>query len=158
AVHAYQARLHPARLHPRPPVNGVTLERITNPTPVNAQLNPPFQQVLVQSLQAVPGKGYNVVFISVRNSTRRTFDPASGLTVRVTGHPPGQSFPILTRAQQWKPGQVLVFYFLTKKYYPLTPPQSAGFEFNFVLPRVVAIPGPSGFFQRIKFNPATFAR
>src|SRR5262245_10791968 len=35
-----------------------TLFRITNPTPFNTRLVPPFQQVLVQSRQPIPGQIY----------------------------------------------------------------------------------------------------
>lgn len=151
------ARSLPARApHQWAPVTGVTMERITNPTPVNTRMVPPFPQVQVQSLTPVPGGSYNVVFITVRNSTTQTFDASSGLAVKVTGQSAAHAYPILTGDQQWKPREVFVFYFLTKEYYPLRPRQSAGFEFNFVNPRVVAIPGPSGFFQRIKYNPDTF--
>jgi hypothetical protein len=148
-----------AQAHQRPaPVAGVTLERITNPTPFNTRLIPPFKQVQVQTLQPVPGQVYNVIFVTMRNSTKRTFDATSGMAVKVTGQNPRHAYPILTGTEQWRPGQVLVFYFFTKQYYPLRPVESAGFEFNFANPRVVAIPGPSGFFQRIRYNPATFAR
>ena len=135
---------------------GITMERITNPTPVNTRIIPPLQQVAVQDRQPVPGQSYNVVFITLRNSTGRTFDASDGFEARITGQGPGESVPVLSGTEDWKPGEVLVFYFLTKDYYPLRPIQSAGFEFNFVNPRVVAIPGPSGFFQRITYIPETF--
>ena len=48
-----------------------TLMRITNPTPVNAQLTPPFGQVLVQPGPPQAGKLINVFFMTVRNSTAR---------------------------------------------------------------------------------------
>ncbi len=38
-------------------------------------------------------------------------------------------FPILTGNEQWKPGQILVFYVLTKKYYPVSE-VAGGFQFN----------------------------
>ena len=66
-------------------------------------------------------------------------------------------YPILTGNQQWKPGQFIVFYVLTKKYYPVNPQVSAGFTFNFA-PGRVAIPGPSGIFLRLPYKPATFAK
>jgi hypothetical protein len=130
------------------------MNRITNPTPFNARLSPPFMQVLVQSTRPVPGAEYNVLSLSVRNSTARTFDARNGFSVKVTGQ--HLSFPILTGAERWKPGQVIVFYILTKKYYPLRPVVAAGFQFNFA--SGTAIPGPSGIFLRIKYNPATFSR
>ncbi|QDV34712.1 hypothetical protein ElP_26060 [Tautonia plasticadhaerens] len=140
------------------PVSGVTMERITNPTPINTRIVPPLSQVRVQDREPIPGQSYNVVFVTVRNSTGRTFDARDGLAVQVTGQGPGHSYPILSGADTWDPREVFVFYFLTKEYYPLEPVQSAGFEFNFVNPRVVAIPGPSGFFQRILYDPETFPR
>jgi hypothetical protein len=150
------ARAHAVAQQPRSPVTGVTLERITNPTPFNAILKPPFDHVLVQSRQPVPGQVYNVLFITVRNSTNRTFTAGDNLTVKITNQGPNVAFPILSGDRQWVPGQRMVFYLLTKKYYPLSPVQSAGFEFNFANPRVVAIPGPSGIFLRVRYNPATF--
>jgi hypothetical protein len=142
--------------HQRSTVKGVTLERITNPTPFNAQLIPPFDQVLVQVRKPVPGQVYNALFISIRNSTKKTFDASDGLTVRTTDQPANRAVPILTGDAQWRPGQVIVVYQLTKKYYPLAPTESSGFLFNFVHPQVIAIPGPSGIFQRIRYKPDTF--
>jgi hypothetical protein len=104
----------------------------------------------------VSGQVYNVLFISVRNGTARTFDASSGFSVKFTGQ--SQSIPILTGTEQWQPGQVFVFYVLTKKYYPPNPPTSSGFEFDLAGSRGVAIPGPSGIFLRVKYNPATFDR
>ncbi|WP_422922917.1 hypothetical protein [Singulisphaera sp. PoT] len=137
-------------------VTGVTMDRITNPTPFNAILRPPFQQVMVQSRPPKPGQTYNVLFISVYNGTKRTFNASDNLTVKLSNQAPGQAFPVLTGSEQWKPGQRMVFYVLSKQYYPATPVVSAGFQFNFVNPQVTAIPGPSGIFLRLKYNPATF--
>jgi hypothetical protein len=135
-----------------------TLFRITDTSfPLGVNLVPPFQQVLVQSARPEPGAVYNVLQVAVRNGTARTFDAGSGLAVKVTGQSPSQSFPVLTGAEQWKPGQFIVFYVLTKKYYPLRPIVGAGFQFNFA-PGQQAIPGPSGIFLRIKYNPITFPR
>ena len=94
--------------------------------------------------------------VSVRNSTRQTFDAESGFAVRLTGQT--RSFPVLTGTQTWKPGQVMVFYVLTQKYYPVRPATSAGFEFDLAGSRGVAVPGPSGIFLRVKYNPARFPR
>ena len=63
------------------------------------------------------------------------------------------AFPILTGNEQWKPGQVMVFYALTTKYYPVQPAVSAGFVFNFNGSPGIAIPGPSGVFQRVRVQP-----
>ena len=117
---------------------------------------PPFTQVLVQSQQPVPGQVYNVLFVVVRNGTAKTFDASSGFAVKLPQDP--NSFPILTGSQQWKPGQQFVFYVLTKKYYPLPSQVHSGFEFDLGGARSVAIPGPSGIFLRVKYDPATFAR
>ena len=134
---------------------GLKLYRITNPDPFNAQLAPPFRQVLVQSTVSVPGVVYNVLSVSVRNGTARTFDASSGFAVRVTGQT--LSVPVLRGTEQWKPGQVMVFYLLNKKYYALRPITAAGFEFDFNGSRGVAIPGPSGIFLRVRYRPARFA-
>jgi hypothetical protein len=138
------------------PNHGFLVYRITNPNRFNNTLIPPFSQVLVQSRQPVPGQVYNVLFVSVRNGTALTFDASSGFTVKFPGQP--SSFPILTGSEQWKPGQHIVFYVLTKKYYPVPNVVSSGFEFDLGGARSVAIPGPSGIFLRVKYNPATFAR
>jgi hypothetical protein len=130
------------------------LSRITNPTPFNAQLLQPFGQVLVQPGPPPTGKVINVFFVTVRNSTAQTFDASSGFTVGLTGG--HNAFPILTGNEQWKPGQVFIFYALTTKYYPVQPAVSAGFVFNFAGSPGIAIPGPSVVFQRVRYNPATF--
>jgi len=127
--------------------------RITNPSPYNGYLIPPFTQVLVQSRQPVPGQVYNILYITVRNGTAQTFGASSNFLVRLPG---GQSFPILTGSQQWKPGQIFVFYVLTKKYYPLQP-LPGGFQLDLGGSSSTLIPGPSGIFLRIKYNPTTFA-
>jgi hypothetical protein len=138
------------------PKHGFLVYRITNPDPFNNKLIPPFSHVLVQSRLPIPGQVYNVLYLAVRNGTAQTFDASSGFMVRF----PGQhgSFPILTGSEQWKPGQEFVFYVLTKKYYPLPSVVTSGFEFNLGNARSVAIPGPSGIFLRLKYDPAKFAR
>jgi hypothetical protein len=145
---------------PRAPVRGITISRITNPTPVNARLVPPFRQVRVQTNPPVPGQVYNVLYISMRNSTSRTFTAADGLAVKLTVQRPSHAYPILQGDEQWRPGEIFVFYVLTKQDYIslMTPSRSAGFSFNFTDPRTVAIPGPSGFYRRIRYNPETFSR
>jgi|GEM_PF-1103725 len=153
---ALAARAPLAPRHPQQPPFGITMDRITNPTPFNAILTPPFQHVRVQTNAPVPGQVYNVLFLSVWNGTRQTFTANNGLTVRLSNQTAAHAYPILTGDQQWRPGQRIVFYVLTKQYYPLSPQVSAGFQFNFVNPRVTAIPGPSGIFLRLKYNPATF--
>ncbi len=141
-----------AALARRRPPPEFTLSRITNPTPFNAKLTPPFAQVLVQAPQPVVGGVYNLLFISVRNETFQTFTASSGLTANFSG---GLPVSILTGSEQWKPNQVMVFYVITKKYYPPNPVVSAGFRFNFA--GGTGIPGPSGIFLRVKYNPATIA-
>ena len=122
------------------------------------KLVPPFQQVLVQGKKPVPGQVYNVNQVSVKNGTAVTFDASNGFTVRMTNQPRSfRGFPILTGDQQWKPGQILVFYVLTKKYYPVSF-VAGGFQFNTGGRSSTAIPGPSGIFLRVKYNPDTFAR
>src|SRR5262249_42133787 len=127
-----------------------------NPTPVNAILKPPFAHVAVQSRPPVPGRVYNLLFISVYNRSGRTFTASDNLRVRISNQTRTHAYPILTGTQERKPRERLVFYVLTKQYYPLSPKVSAGFQFNFARPQVVAIPGPSGIFLRLKYNPATF--
>jgi hypothetical protein len=121
-------------------------------------LNPPFQQVLVQGTKPVPGQVYNVCDVTVKNGTSVTFTASDGFTVRLTNQPRSfAGFPILTGNEEWKPGQVLVFYVLTKKYYPVSF-VAGGFQFDLGGRSSTAIPGPSGIFLRLKYNPATFAR
>ncbi len=70
--------------HARPAssVPRFTIFRITNTAyPLTVNLKPPFQQVLVQSAQPVPGQVYNVLFLSMRNGTAQTFNASSGLEV-----------------------------------------------------------------------------
>ena len=133
--------------------------RVTN-TPYQApyKLVPPFQQVLVQGRKPIPGQVYNVTDVTVKNGTAVTFDASSGFTVRMTNQPRSfGGFPILTGDEQWKPGQTLVFYVLTKKYYPVSF-VAGGFQFDLGGRSSTAIPGPAGIFLRLKYNPATFAR
>jgi hypothetical protein len=137
-----------------------TLSRITNTKyPYTVDLKPPFQQVLVQAAQPVPGQVYNILELSVRNETRQTFTASNGFSVRLatSGSAIPRSFPILTGNEQWKPQQFITFYVLTKRYYPVNPTVSGGFTFSFD-PGRVAIPGPSGIALRIKYDPARFAR
>jgi hypothetical protein len=136
---------------------GFLVYRITNPNPFNDKLIPPFSgHVLVQARQPVPGQVYNVLQLAMRNGTAQTFTASSGFEVMF----PGQRTrtPILTGDQQWKPGQEFVFYVLTKKYYPLANQVSSGFHFFLGGAESTAIPGPSGIFLRLKYNPATIDR
>lgn len=139
----------------RKPNFGYLVYRITNPTPYNNRLTPIVRNVAVQGIQPVPGQTYNILFVSVRNGTRQTFTATnSQFLVRL---PPAlRSFPILTGDQVWRPGEIFVFYILSKKYYPLPSQVHSGFQFSLDGARSIGIPGPSGIFQRIKYNPATF--
>ncbi len=153
-----RARPDQARRGSSPP--GFTIFRITNTAyPLTVHLTPPFQQVLVQSRAPTPGQVYNVLSLAMRNGTERTFDASSGFAVRLssTGAGTRRWYPILAGAQQWKPGQFIVVYVLSKKYYPVQPVVSGGFTFNFA-PGRVAIPGPSGIFLRLPYRPAAFAK
>ena len=96
----------------------------------------------MQSRQPVPGQVYNVLSLAMRNGTAQTFDAEqrSGRTPIDQWFWVPRWYPILTGTQQWKPGQFIVFYVLTKKYYPVNPEVSGGFTFNFA-PGRVAIPG-----------------
>ncbi len=99
------------------------------------------------------GQTYNVLYVTVRNGTAQTFDANSPFYVRLPNDP--HTYPILTGDQQWKPGQVYIFYILSKKYYPLPSQVHSGYEFSLDGARSVAIPGPSGIYLRVKYDPAT---
>lgn len=132
---------------------GYLVFRVTNPDPGPVYtLTPPFGHVLVQSRQPVPGQVYNILQIAVKNTTNRTFDSSSGFAVRL----PHQRYtPILTGNETWKPGQDIIFYALTKQYYPITNQVSGGFQFKLGGAWSVAVPGPSAIFLRIKYSPDT---
>ena len=96
---------------------GYLLFRITNPNTYNKTLRPPFNQVLVQTQQPVPGQVYNILFVvgeewhGTNLQCEQWFlceDPSISCDL-----------PILTGNEQWKSGQQIVFYIMTKKYYPL---------------------------------------
>ena len=151
---------HAHRRQPAPAgAFGYLVFRVTNtPFQTPYELVPPFQQVLVQGRQPVPGQVYNVSYVTVKNGTAQTFNASNGFTVRMTNQPRSfGGFPILTGNQQWKPGQILVFYVLTKKYYPVSF-VAGGFQFNMGGRSSTAVPGPAGIFLRLKYDPATFAR
>ena len=133
--------------------------RVTNtPWQTPYKLVPPFQQVLVQSGQPVPGQVYNVNDVTVKNATSQTFTASNGFTVRMTNQPRSfGGFPVLTGNEQWKPGQILVFYVLTKKYYPVSF-VAGGFQLDLGGRSSTLVPGPAGIFLRLKYDPATFAR
>jgi hypothetical protein len=132
--------------------------RITNPSyPELVNLIPPFQQVLVQSKQPVPGKVYNVLQIAVKNGTSQTFTASNGFTVRMTNQSKAHAYPILSGDAQWKPNQWFVFYVLTKKYYPLSE-VAGGFQLDLGGASSTLVPGPSGIFLRLTYDPAKFAK
>ncbi len=136
------------------PNYGYLLYRITNPTIYNNQLIPPFAaHVRIGGLTPVAGQTYNILQIAVRNGTSQTFDANSNFYVR---YPGSQAVPILTGTQQWKPGQEFIFYVLSHKYYPLPSQVHSGYEFSLQGARSIGLPGPSGIFLRVKYNPATF--
>jgi hypothetical protein len=131
--------------------------RVTNPTDgLKVKLFPPFTQILVQSRQPVPGQVYNVLQIAVENGTNQTFTASNGFTVRMTNQTKTHAYPILTGNEQWKPGQWFVFYVLTNKYYPVDQVRG-GFQLNLGGASTTLVPGPSGIFLRLKYDPATFA-
>jgi len=148
-------------LHRPEPVGafGYLAFRVTNtPYQTPYKLVPPFQQVLVQGQKPVPGQVYNVTDVTVKNGTSQTFNASSGFTVRMTNQPRSfGGFPILTGNEQWKPGQILVFYVLTKRYYPVSF-VAGGFQIDLGGRSSTLVPGPSGIFLRLKYDPATFAR
>ena len=120
-------------------------------------LTPPFNQVLVQNLQPVPGHVYSVLYVAARNGTAQTFTASRGVAVRLSNQAPSLTFPVLTGADHWKPNQWIVFYVLTEKYYPVSP-VSGGFELILGGGRSTLVPWPSGIFLRLKYDPATLAR
>ena len=137
------------------PNYGYLTYRITNPNDFNNRLVPIVRNVPVQAIQPVPGRTYNILAITVRNGTKETFTASnSQFLVRVP--PVLRTFPILTGDQVWKPGDIFVFYILSNKTYPLPSIDHSGFQFVLNGARSVDIPGPSGVFLRIKYNPATF--
>jgi hypothetical protein len=130
--------------------------RITNPTqPVD--LIPPFQHVLVQARQPVPGQVYNILYVVVKNGTAQTFNASNRFTVRLTNQPRSFAFPILTGTQQWQPKTWTVFYVLTKRYYPVSF-VAGGFQLDLGGRSSTLVPGPSGIFLRLQYDPARFAR
>ncbi len=131
--------------------------RITNPSISPVNLTPPFGQALVQNAQPVPGQTYNVLYVAVKNGTAQTFTASNGFQARLSNQARSLVFPVLTGAQEWKPGQWIILYVLTKKYYPV-PPVQGGFVLNLGGRISTLVPGPSGIFLRLTYNPATFAR
>ena len=131
--------------------------RITNPKIYNVNLFPPFQQVLVQKQQPVPGHVYNIMSIAVKNATAQTFTASNNFVVRMTNQPKSESFPVLTGNQVWKPNTWFVFYVLTKKYYAVDF-VAGGFQFDLGGASTTLVPGPSAIFLRLKYNPAKFKR
>lgn len=121
------------------PTTGFLMYRITNPNRYNKGLNPPFAQVLVQPNQPVAGHTYNILWVIARNGTAQTFNASSGFYVRFPTS--NYTVPILTGNEEWKPGQRIVFYVLTQKYYPLPSQVHSGFEFNLAVRGQSRFPG-----------------
>jgi hypothetical protein len=137
--------------------------RITNPQVHPVNLIPPFQHVLVQRIQPVPDRVYNILFVVVMNGTGQTFTAANNFKVRLPGFTgthrvTGNAFPVLTGNEVWKPKTWIVFYAMSKKYYPLSPQVSAGFQLNTGGRSSTLVPGPSGIYLRLTYDPAKFAR
>ena len=131
--------------------------RITQGRPNPVNLIPPFQQVLVQSHQPVAGRVYNILYVAVKNGTARTFNASTGFLVRLNNSVRSNVFPVLTGNQQWKPNQWIVFYVLTQKYYPVSF-VAGGFQLDLGGASSTLVPGPSGIYLRLKYNPANFAK
>lgn len=129
--------------------------RITNADRFNNHFVLPFQQVMVQTQQPVPGHTYNLLYVVARNGTAQTFDANSGFYVKIPQSP--TKFPILTGNEQWKPGHWIIFYILTQKYYPMPSQVHSGFQFDLAGARSVAIPGPSAIALRITYEPNQFS-
>jgi hypothetical protein len=151
AAAAPHAAVRPAAVKP---LHGYLVYRITQPNRYNNHITRPIGgHVLVQNVQPVPGQVYNVLQVTVRNGTLKTFTASDGFGVKVSGQ--NYFTPILTGDEVWKPGQNFIFYIMTKKYYPLKSQVSSGFVFDLGDAKSVAIPGPSGIFLRLRYNPAT---
>ena len=148
---------HVDHRRPKSPPSTALGFRITNPTKHAVSLIPPFGHVLVQKLQPVPGQVYNIMYVAVKNGLNQTFTASNGFAVRFPNKKHAKVFPILTGTQQWLPNHWIVFYVLTKQYYPLTQIQG-GFQFDLGGRSTTLVPGPSAIYQRIKYNPATFGR
>ena len=130
--------------------------RVTNtPHQTPYSLIPPFAQVLVQTNRPVAGQVYNVLQIALKNGTSQTFTASAGFKVKLSTQQ--RWLPILAGNEVWKPKQVMVFYVLTKKYYPV-PEVSGGFQFNLGGAVSTLVPGPSGIFLRVKYDPSRFAK
>ena len=125
---------------------GYLAYRITNPTYL--PLIPPFQHVLVQKHPARTREGLQLALHPVKNGTAKTFDASDGFTSRYPAQRDRTAsktrVPVLTGNQPWKPGQTIVFYILSKKYYPLSPQVAAGFQFEPRRPVIDARPGALG--------------
>ncbi len=132
--------------------------RITNPSKHAVKLVPPFGQTLVQPHQPVPGQVYNLFYVVVKNGTSQTFTASNNFTVRLTNGTnaaKSQIFPVLTGSQQWQSQKWIVFYILTKKYYPVSQ-VPGGFQFDLGGKSTTLVPGPSAIAVKLKYNPATF--
>jgi hypothetical protein len=124
--------------------------RITQPNPINANPLPPFEHVFVQTPQPQPGTVYDVFSIGVRNGTPQTFTSADSLYVKLSNEK--QWFPVLTGAQTWKPGQEIIFYTLTHRFYPVPNTVTNGFEFEVNGSFGTFLGGPSATFQKITYT------
>lgn len=114
--------------------------------PDTGSLVPPFVQVRANSISPVPGATYNLAFLTIRNGTTRSFNAQSGFAVKVTGQQTARPFP--SGSQQWKPGEVLVFYILTKDTFP------PSLTFNFAGSKEER---PTNIQFNIQYRPNTFA-
>jgi hypothetical protein len=158
-VHSAVHAVHPdlAKAKTTEPKRFLAFRLTITAYPLTVNLEPPFQQVLVQSRPPVPGKVYNICFVAVRNGTKQTFSASNKFTVRLSNQTKAHAYPVLTGNEQWKPNQWFVFYVLTKKYYPVSP-VAGGFQLNLGGASSTLVPGPSGIFLRLKYDPATFAK
>ena len=66
------------------------------------------------------------------------------------------SFRSLPEMSSGSRKKIIVFYILTKNYYPL-PQTYGGFQLDLGGRSSTLVPGPSAIFLRLKYNPATFA-
>jgi len=90
------------------PAAGLVLYRITNPTPTNALLMPPFRHVFVQATPPSPARSTTC---SPQREERHGADFRCKQRLRRESHRSIASLPVLTGTEQWKPGQATVFTF-----------------------------------------------
>jgi hypothetical protein len=96
------------------------------------------------------------MYVAVKNGTSQTFTASNDFGVRFPNKKGANVFPVITGDEQWQPNGWIVFYVMTKQYYPL-PQIQGGFQFDLGGRSSTLVPGPSAIYLRLKYNPANFA-